>query len=44
MPVIIDCGGNIGLSVLYFKYLFPNSVITVFEPSPPVFEILKENI
>ncbi len=43
-PTILDCGGNIGLSVLYFKSLFPESKILVFEPHPTFFQTLKENI
>lgn len=43
-PTIIDCGGNAGLSVLYFKYLFPGSKITVFEPSEAIQPIIRENI
>ena len=42
-PVILDCGANIGLSVIYFKQLYPNSKITAFEPDPDVFKVLKEN-
>lgn len=43
-PRIIDCGSNIGLSVLYFKYLYPQAKILAFEPSPTIFPILKDNI
>lgn len=43
-PIIIDAGGYIGLSVLYFKKIYPNSKITVIEPNPSVLSILKENI
>jgi len=43
-PVIYDCGGNIGMSVLYFKHLYPNAKIKVFEPSPDVALLLKKNI
>jgi len=43
-PVIIDCGGNIGMSVLYFKTLFPNSKIICFEPNPTSFAFLKKNV
>lgn len=43
-PLIIDCGSNIGLSVLFFKKLYPQSRIMAFEPSPAAFEVLKKNI
>ncbi len=43
-PKIIDCGGNIGMSVLFFKYLYPEAEITVFEPSPEIFNFLEKNI
>ena len=43
-PRIIDCGGNIGMSVLYFKWLYPDAKITVFEPSPSTVKILRNNI
>lgn len=43
-PTIIDGGGNMGMSVLYFKYLYPQSTITVFEPSKEVLELLERNI
>ncbi len=43
-PIIIDCGANIGLSVIYFKRRFPHAQVTAFEPDPTVFAALKENI
>jgi FkbM family methyltransferase len=43
-PRIVDCGSNIGLSVLFFKYLFPKAKITAFEPDPDTFGILSKNI
>lgn len=43
-PLIIDCGANIGMSVLYFKQLHPNSKVICFEPDKNLFEILKKNI
>src|SRR5882672_4300265 len=43
-PVIIDCGSNIGMSVLYFKYLFPDSRIMAFEPNPNTFRLLQKNM
>jgi len=30
-PFIIDCGGNIGMSVLFYKMIYPDSEILVFE-------------
>ena len=33
-PTIIDCGSNIGMSVLFFKRLYPQSKIIAFEPDP----------
>jgi len=43
-PVIIDCGSNIGLSILYFKRLFPDSKIIGFEPDKEIFELLAKNV
>jgi len=42
-PYIIDCGANMGLSILYFKRNYPNSTILAFEPDHKTFNILKEN-
>lgn len=41
--VIIDCGANIGLSVVYFKNRFPNSKIIAIEPETSNFQLLKDN-
>ncbi len=43
-PVIVDCGGNIGVSVIFFKHYYPDSKITVFEASKKTFDILKRNV
>ena len=43
-PKILDCGANIGLSVLYFKGRYPAAKITAFEPDPLNFSLLKKNI
>jgi FkbM family methyltransferase len=43
-PMIIDCGANIGMSVIYFKKLYPRAEIIAFEPDPKIFNILKSNI
>jgi len=42
-PFIIDGGSNIGLSVLYFKRLYPRSHIIAFEPDPELFRLLEIN-
>lgn len=43
-PLIIDCGANIGLSILYLKRLYPDSRIIAFEPDLNIFQTLEENI
>ena len=43
-PVIIDCGANIGISVLNYKQKYPRSKITAFEPDPNIFPVLKNNL
>jgi FkbM family methyltransferase len=43
-PVIIDCGANMGLSVLYFAKTYPDSKIIAFEPDESVLPYLKQNI
>lgn len=42
--IILDCGANMGLSVLYFAKNYPSHKIIAFEPDPKIFEILKENV
>lgn len=42
-PRIIDAGANIGLSVRYFKRLYPNATVIAYEPDTAVFEILRTN-
>jgi FkbM family methyltransferase len=41
---IIDCGANIGLASLYFKWKYPNTKIVAIEPEPSNFKILDRNI
>src|SRR5215469_6572745 len=43
-PLILDCGSNIGMSVLFFKRLYPASRIIAFEPDRPTFEVLQSNV
>jgi len=42
-PTIIDCGANVGLSVVYFKSIFPAANITAIEADPKIFKILSQN-
>jgi len=43
-PLIIDGGVNIGMSVAYFKSIFPDSRIVGFEPHPQAYAVAKDNI
>ena len=43
-PLIIDCGANIGLSVVYFKSLYPQSTIIAYEPDEANVALLHKNI
>lgn len=43
-PYIIDCGANIGVSVLYFQRKYPKAKILAFEPDEDIFKILEKNI
>jgi len=43
-PYIIDGGSNLGLSIFYFKELYPHARIVGFEPDKEVFSVLEENI
>lgn len=42
--IIIDCGSNIGMSLLYFKKRYPQSNVIAFEPDAASFELLQLNI
>ncbi len=43
-PLILDAGGNIGMTTLYFKYRYPEAEVHVFEPDATNFEYLKKNV
>ncbi len=43
-PLILDCGSNIGVSILYFKKFYPDARVIGFEPDPEIFPLLQENI
>ena len=44
VPRIIDCGANIGMSVLYWKLIAPEAVITAFEADPEIAGVLARNL
>ncbi len=43
-PFIIDCGANLGMSVIYFKSLYPQAEIIAFEADPYVHSFLQKNV
>ena len=43
-PRILDAGANIGLSVLFFKALYPKARLTAFEADPAIFDYLARNV
>jgi FkbM family methyltransferase len=43
-PVIVDGGSNIGMSVLFFKALYPAARVIAFEPARPAYELLQRNV
>jgi FkbM family methyltransferase len=43
-PYIIDCGANIGLSVIYMKRLYPEAEILAYEPDEENFKLLMMNM
>jgi FkbM family methyltransferase len=43
-PVILDCGSNYGTSILYFKSIYPDAIITGVEADPDIYKVLSKNI
>jgi len=43
-PRILDLGANIGLSVLFFKTIYPKAKITAFEADPHIFRYVENNV
>ncbi|HEY0376128.1 MAG TPA: FkbM family methyltransferase [Pyrinomonadaceae bacterium] len=43
-PYVLDCGSNIGLSVIYFKQLYPRARVVAFEADDEIFAVLKRNV
>ena len=44
IPKIIDCGSNIGLSIIFFKRMYPDAEVIAFEPDNDIFNISKYNL
>jgi FkbM family methyltransferase len=42
-PYIIDCGANVGVSVMWWKTRFPNARVLAFEADPEIFKVLEKN-
>jgi FkbM family methyltransferase len=43
-PYVVDGGANVGLSVLYFKRLYPAADVVAFEADPAIHALLAENV
>jgi len=43
-PVIVDCGGNVGMSAVWFKQRYPRSTVFVYEADPLIAQILTRNV
>lgn len=43
-PVVVDCGGNVGLSAIWFRRSFPQCRLTVYEADPVLGEVLRGNL
>ncbi len=43
-PLIIDCGANVGVSILYYRSIFPHAQVVCFEPDAQVFACLEANL
>lgn len=43
-PVIIDCGGNIGVSAIWFKLNYPSCNLVVYEADPDLASVIRQNL
>jgi FkbM family methyltransferase len=41
---VIDCGSNIGLSIIYIKQLCPGATVVGFEPDETNYDLLQKNL
>ena len=44
IPLIVDCGANIGLASIWYAQKFPRAKIVALEPEPENFRILTMNV
>ena len=42
--IVVDCGANIGLSVLYFKTMYPDLRVVAYEADPVMCRTLERNV
>lgn len=42
-PVIVDCGGHVGLSAVWFASRFPDAIVYSIEPDESNFTLLSQN-
>jgi FkbM family methyltransferase len=42
--LLLDCGSNVGMSLIYFRKRFPNCSLMAFEANPEIAQLLKENL
>ena len=42
--IVVDCGANIGLSVLYFKTMYPSLRVVAYEADPVICRTLERNV
>jgi FkbM family methyltransferase len=43
-PRILDCGANVGVASMYFKWRYPRAAITAFEADPALAAICRRNL
>jgi FkbM family methyltransferase len=44
VPVIVDCGANIGCATIWFALRFPRAIVYAVEPEPQTFMTLGRNV
>lgn len=44
VPIVYDCGSNVGTSIFYFKHLYPRARVVGFEADPNIFRYLENNV